>query len=48
MEDGYYTDLCEAIHNLADELDHLPCPLSPEEIASKLRELAGIDTRGTW
>jgi hypothetical protein len=54
MEEGYYDDLCEALHNLADELDNARIPQQPTHtevkrqvrtLAKQLRELAGIDTR---
>jgi hypothetical protein len=54
MEEAYYTDLCEALHDLADELDKARVPARPSQqsvkrevqrVSTKLRELAGIDTR---
>lgn len=44
VEDGYYDQLCEALHDLADRLERYP--YTPGyEISAQLRELAGIDTR---
>lgn len=46
MEEGYYDDLREAIHDLADELEKGTYALvSPRQVAAQLRKLAGADTR---
>ena len=42
MEESYHDDLCEALHDLADEIYEFP---TRGHIAIRLRELAGIDTR---
>jgi hypothetical protein len=45
MEDGPYDDLCEALHDLADQLETRPIESNGQQVASRLRELAGSDTR---
>lgn len=45
MEDAYYDELCEALHDLADGIGNSLPWLTREEIVRRLRGLAGSDTR---
>lgn len=42
MEEGHYNDLAEGVHQVADDIHQFP---TRDHIATRLRELAGIDTR---
>ena len=44
MEEGHYTDLCEALHNLADEID-AGGSYEAKWVSVAIRELVGTDTR---
>lgn len=45
MEEGYYNDLAEGVHQVADNIHDFKQFPTRGHIADRLRELAGIDTR---
>lgn len=46
MEEGYYVDLCESLHDLADDMENfMYWKHNRKQIIERVRKLAGWDTR---